>query len=430
MSGADNSETATVPLVTPVGPTDLVLVVIAGDRATPYRVSSRGEFVIGRSRDCDVRIEDPSISRRHMRFVVEGNRYYVEDLGGVNGTRVRDRALLPQQRVEVAIGEAVDAGSVLLVLQREVQEAAAARPDEPGGDAMARLSVLVERIAVGTLPVLIAGETGAGKEVLAAELHRRSPRAKAPLVCINCAAVAETLLESELFGYEKAAFTGAGQAKPGLIETAHGGSLLLDEVGELPLPLQAKLLRVIEQREVMRIGALKPRAVDVRFLSATHRDLAAAVVAGTFRQDLYFRLNGITLRVPPLRERRGEIAGLAAGFVAASAKQLGRHAPRLSEPALAALLAHSWPGNIRELRNVIDRAVLLGTEDRIEPDDLVFDVAAATASIVDTDPERARILDALAQCGGNQTRAAKLLGISRRTLTNWLNNFDVPRPRK
>src|SRR5207253_9149958 len=162
------------------------------------------------------------------------------------------------------------------------------------------------------------GETGAGKEVLAEEIHRRSPRARGPFVRLNCAAVAESLLESELFGHEKGAFTGAERTKPGLIETADKGTLLLDEVGDLPLALQAKLLRVLEQREVMRVGALKPRAVDVRFLAATHRDLGAEVTRGAFRQDLYFRLNGITLRVPPLRERRGEIAALAKLFAEAA----------------------------------------------------------------------------------------------------------------
>jgi two-component system, NtrC family, response regulator AtoC len=254
-------------------------------------------------------------------------------------------------------------------------------------------------------------------------------------VRINCAAVAESLLESELFGYEKAAFTGAGQAKPGLIETAAGGTLLLDEVGELALPLQAKLLRVVEQREVMRVGALKPRAVDVRFLSATHRDLGAAVRGGTFRQDLYFRLNGITLRIPPLRERRGEIPALAQTFIEAAAKQLGQRSPRISEAAMSRLEGHAWPGNIRELRNVIDRAVLLAADGIISPEHLLFDEPPAdgeqgTTPGASDDPERARILDALQRCGGSQTKAAQLLGISRRTLTNRLNALDLPRPRK
>jgi len=426
-SSDDNETVATLPLTQPPDPGDLVLVTIVGDRATPYRLARRGAFVIGRSRDCDLRIDDPSISRRHARITVEES-ITVEDLGGLNGTKVRGRTLGKAERVEVVIGETIDIGTVMLVLQRGAADEAAT--PRRAGEAMTRLYALVDRIAVGTLPVLITGETGAGKEVLAEEIHRRSPRAKGPFVRINCAAIAENLLESELFGYEKAAFTGAGQAKPGIIETADEGTLLLDEVGELPLPLQAKLLRVIEQREVMRVGALKPRKVDLRFLSATHHDLATDVRSGDFRQDLYFRLNGITLRVPPLRERRGEILDLARTFIAANSKQLGRKPPRLTEDAVKALEAHGWPGNVRELRNVIERAVLLTPGDRIEAEHLVFDEAATPIAPSEDDPERARIVAALAECGGSQTRAAKLLGISRRTLTNRLNALNLPRPRK
>jgi DNA-binding NtrC family response regulator len=416
MKVTENETLATQPLVDPARPGELVLVAISGDRATTYRIGS--SFVVGRSRECEVRIDDPSISRKHARFTV-GERLSVEDLGGLNGTRVRCKAL-KNQTAEIGVGEAVDIGTVMLVLQRVVGEET---PRAEVSDAMARVHALVDRVAAGTLPVLITGETGSGKEVLAEEIHRKSPRKKGPLVRINCAAVAENLIESELFGHEKSAFTGADKTKPGLIETADGGTLLLDEVGELPLALQAKLLRAIEQREVMRVGALKPRAVDVRFLSATHRDLGAEVRAGRFRQDLYFRLNGITLRVPPLRERTEEIRDLARQFIAAAAKGLGRKAPKLV--AEDALLRHAWPGNVRELRNVIERAVLLAN-DRIEKEHLIFDENAAQAE----DPERERILKALSECGGNQTRAAKVLGISRRTLTNRLNEFALPRPRK
>jgi DNA-binding NtrC family response regulator len=412
---SENETLATAPLVAPARPGELVLVAISGDRATTYRIGS--SFVVGRSRDCAVRIDDPSISRKHARFTV-GERLTVEDLGGLNGTRVRGKAL-KNQTAEIAVGEAIDIGTVMLVLQRVVGEET---PRAEVSDAMARVHALVDRVAAGTLPVLITGETGSGKEVLAEEIHKKSPRKKGPLVRINCAAVAENLIESELFGHEKSAFTGADKTKPGLIETADGGTLLLDEVGELSLALQAKLLRAIEEREVMRVGALKPRSVDVRFLSATHRDLGADVRAGRFRQDLYFRLNGITLRVPPLRERTEEIPDLARQFIATAAKGLGRKPPKLV--AGDALLRYAWPGNVRELRNVIERAVLLAN-DRIENEHLIFDESAQAE-----DPERERILKALSECGGNQTRAAKLLGISRRTLTNRLNEFALPRPRK
>jgi two-component system, NtrC family, response regulator AtoC len=188
----------------------------------------------------------------------------------------------------------------------------------------------------------------------------------------------------------------------------------------------------------MRVGALKPRPVDVRFLSATHRDLGLAVRQGTFRQDLYFRLNGITLRVPPLRERRTEIRSLAQTFADAAARQLGQRSPRITDQALAALEGHPWPGNVRELRNVIDRAVLLAVDGTITPEQMLFDESsaddlgdqAASSPASSDDPERARIIDALARCGGSQTKAATLLGISRRTLTNRLNELKLPRPRK
>src|SRR5262249_11577152 len=189
--------------------------------------------------------------------------------------------------------------------------------------AMQRLHCVVERIAAGMISVLIMGETGVGKELLAEAVHRLSPRAQKPFLRLNCAALSESLLESELFGHERGAFTGAGQTKPGLLEPARGGTVFLDELGELPQSIQVKLLRVIEARQVLRIGALKARPIDVRFVAATNRDLEADVARGTFRQDLFFRLNGISLVIPPLRQRVGEIAGLAQGFIAQACRQSG-----------------------------------------------------------------------------------------------------------
>lgn len=307
--------------------------------------------------------------------------------------------------------------------------------------AMQDLYRIGERVAQGSISILLLGETGVGKEVLAESLHRASPRRDGPYVRINCAALAETLLESELFGYEKGAFTGATRAKAGLLETGHQGTVFLDEIGELPLPTQAKLLRVIEQRTVQRLGSLEPRKIDVRFLAATNRDLEAEVLRGTFRRDLYFRLNGVSLRVPPLRDRRGEIPPLARRFVKLIADELARPVPEISQRAMALLVAYHWPGNIRELKNVIDRAVLLSPDDRLEPEHLPLDklgldqgrpevpLPAPTAP-VDEDPERARILAALEACGGNQTRAARMLGMGRRTLAGRLDRFQIPRPKK
>ena len=296
---------------------------------------------------------------------------------------------------------------------------------------------LVDRIAATTISVLILGETGAGKEVLAERIHRMSLRAQRALVRLNCATLSAPLLESELFGHERGAFTGAATSKVGLVAAADGGTLFLDEVGELPPPVQAKLLRVLSEREILPIGAACARPVDVRFIAATNRDLREQVETGAFRRDLFYRLNGITLYVPPLRARPTEIEPLARAFVDAFCRHQGRPSPAISPAAVAALHAHRWPGNVRELRNVMERAVLLGDGPTIEPQHLAlgtapaFAVTGAAPPVRDArDVERRRILDALNQCGGNQTRAARLLGKGRRTLLRRLDELGLPRPRK
>jgi DNA-binding NtrC family response regulator len=348
----------------------------------------------------------------------------------------------------------------------------------PGATAAMRmLRRFAEQVAAGDVSVLILGETGVGKEMLAETVHRLSPRAKGPFVKLHCAAFSDSLLESELFGHEKGAFTGAMGAKPGLLETAHGGTVLLDEIGELPLSTQVKLLRVLEERKVLRIGALSPRAIDVRFIAATNRDLEAEVARGRFRLDLYYRLNGVTLDVPPLRDRVDEIEPLAHTFIEQACKRLRRRdVPTLAPEALQRLRNYSWPGNIRELRNTIERAVLLCGRGPIRIEHLPTEKMAATlprvmmpragdlaVAAASTAPpnafdmnettlpfqrpadvvqgggplraevdalERQRILDALEQCAGNQTRAAKMLGISRGKLVARLAAYALPRPRK
>jgi DNA-binding NtrC family response regulator len=335
-------------------------------------------------------------------------------------------------------------------------------------ESMQRVQALAERAAAGDINVLILGETGVGKEVLARAIHAGSARAARPMVCINCAALSLSLLESELFGHERGAFTGAGQAKPGLLETAPGGTVFLDEVGELPPALQVKLLRVIETREVLRVGGVRPRKIDVRFIAATNRDLEAEVSRDGFRRDLYFRLNGMTLTIPPLRERPRDVPLLARAFVASLAR--GRRPPALSEPAVAALLAHGWPGNVRELRNAIERALLLCDGPALLPEHLPRPVPFAPEPsdvpdgrapaptpvpsknawgagelrsprtiaggsgnpprVPSNDDERARVLAALAACGGNQSRAARQLGISRKVLIARLDRYGVVRPKK
>jgi len=315
----------------------------------------------------------------------------------------------------------------------------AVAPVECVEESMRRVQALSERAAAGDINVLILGETGVGKEVLARAIHAASARAPRPLVAINCAALSPTLLESELFGHERGAFTGAGPAKAGLLETAPGGSIFLDEIGELPPAVQAKLLRVIESREVIRVGGVRPRPIDARFIAATNRDLEVEVARGGFRRDLFFRLNGMTLTIPPLRERPRDLPILARTFVAQLAR--GR-APEISDPAMASLLAHGWPGNVRELRNVIERALLLCAGPTLLPEHFptpvpytVADadgppVPARAAGQEPKDDERARVLASLAACGGNQSRAARQLGISRKVLIARLDRYGVARPRK
>jgi two-component system, NtrC family, response regulator AtoC len=321
--------------------------------------------------------------------------------------------------------------------------------------AMRRVHQLAERAAAGNINVLIVGETGVGKEIMAEAVHRHSPRAKAPFLGLNCAAFTENLLESELYGHERGAFTGATAAKPGLLETAPGGTVFLDEISELSLGLQAKLLRVIETRQVTRVGGIKPRPIDVRFVAATNRNLQAEVAEGRFRIDLYYRLNGITLQIPPLRERPSEVLPLARAFVTQLAAQIGREpAPTLTAEAEDLLVGYAWPGNIRELRNVMERAVLLSVGGEISEEHLPVEtmttncpllprfsaewVAAAAPGPAGSDAgggdpasgERERIMRALAACAGNQSRAAKLLGMARSTLVLKLNAYQLPRPRR
>jgi DNA-binding NtrC family response regulator len=443
VGGVDDRGTTAVGMVQrPDGRarTRLVLRVLCDGALTSHPLPPDGTVSLGRSDDVDVCIEHASVSRRHAQLHV-GPELQIEDLGSANGTRVRDRRLAPNAPVGFAVGEAIDVGAVIVVVQ---PEHALDRPAEPArGSPMERLLRLRDRVAQSSISVLLLGETGAGKEVLAESIHLQSPRASGPFLRLNCAALSETLLESELFGHEKGAFTGAIAPKPGLLETAHGGTVLLDEVGELPASLQVKLLRVLEERQVLRVGGLRPRPIDVRFISATNRDLQAESEEGKFRRDLYFRLNGITLVVPPLRERAGEIAQLARELVTAACRQSGRvREPAFSPDALALLEHYLWPGNVRELRNVVERAVLLCQGDLITREHLPGIAEPAPAARPDETPppvslraelaalERKRILDALAECGGNQTRAAKLLGMRRQSLVARLDEYGIPRPRK
>jgi two-component system response regulator AtoC len=389
---------------------------------------------IGRAADADIRIDDDSLSRQHACLRLAPTPT-IEDLGSANGVRAGGVTLAPHQPTPVASGVPLELGEVTLVLELAQRSAAPHQATAP-----ATFDHLLGRVAASSVSVLILGETGVGKERVAEALHARSRRAAGPLVKLNCAALPEHLIEGELFGFERGAFTGATHSKPGVLESAHGGTLFLDEIGELPPPVQAKLLRVIEQREVQRLGALRPVQLDVRFVAATHRDVHAAAAAGTFRADLLFRIDGFTLRVAPLRERRGELAGLAQVLLAEIAARDGGPARTLSAAALAHLQAQPWPGNIRQLRNELERAHLRASGEMIVPDDFVD---AATGATAPTTPaadggalrdavdaaERTRVMAALTAAGGNQTKAALALGVSRRTLVSRLTAWGQTKPR-
>jgi two-component system response regulator AtoC len=463
----------------------LQLVLADGDRLSVHALPRTGTIVIGRSPDAQVKLTTRAVSRDHARIHV-GERLEVEDLDSTNGTFVHNRRITPWLRVPILPGDGILLGEVLvMVMPAEVASSVGNAPPSSRGSAlslanrsekrrrspvvedpaMKALYKLAERVASVPSPisVLILGETGTGKELLAETIHHASPRATRKFVGLNCAALSESLLESELFGYERGAFTGAQQAKPGLLEDADGGTVFLDELGEMAPALQAKLLRVLETREVLRVGGRKARAIDVRFVAATNRDLEQEIAAGRFRSDLYYRLNVVTMHLPALRERTTEIVSLANHFIRERCAVFGRsQVPELSPAACEALERYSWPGNVRELRNTVERALvqLEPNATRIEPEILRLGASSVTPSAVSLprstqppaaddeaalhriptpprtfraevgDLERELVVETMARCGGNQTRAAKELGISRNTLIARLAMYGVTRPRK
>ena len=299
---------------------------------------------------------------------------------------------------------------------------------------MKRIVQMAENIASSRATVLITGESGTGKEVLARLIHERSPRASRRLVAVNCAAIPSELLESELFGFEKGAFTGATGSKPGKFELANDGTFLLDEISEMPLLLQAKLLRVIQEGEVERLGARAPLKVNVRLIATTNRCLQTMVKEGKFREDLYYRLNVVPLAVPPLRKRPRDIELLARFFAEVSSHLNGKPAHSLTADALLKLKQWNWPGNVRELENVIERSVLMSQNNDLNAESILingfqpmqpeWDLAPGTTI---SEAERRLIMKTLEHTGQNRTQAARLLGISIRTLRNKLHEYGVSR---
>jgi two-component system NtrC family response regulator len=310
---------------------------------------------------------------------------------------------------------------------RDASSASGIITRDPG---MQRICRTIEKVAPTSATVLILGESGTGKELLARALHDLSPRASGRFVAINCAAIPETLLESELFGYEKGAFTGAVRQTLGKIETANGGTLFLDEIGDLPTALQAKLLRFLQERVIERIGGRQEIAVDVRIVCATHQSLKDQIAQARFREDLYYRLAEIVVEIPPLRARQGDAALLAHSFVRRIAAEQRRGSMTLSPDALEAIDAHPWPGNVRELENVIKRAVIMADGDGISAADIGLDPTpgdgdALNLRHVREQAEKGAVLRVLGRVNGNLSRAAELLGVSRPTLYDLMHRFGL-----
>ena len=447
------------------------MIVLAGPLCGEAFPIDGTDTVVGRDPAIGLSIPDRLMSRRHCAVQLEAGRFILRDLNSSNGTSVNG---IPIRERVLEHGDRIRAGdSILMFLDPEQERTAEPGPAddrttrvpiapalrEPAtpspadlvaevlagrvtlqahdmvGDSepMRRVYTRIEKVAPSDCTVLINGETGTGKELAARAIHQNSRRARRPFVAINCAALTESLLESELFGHEKGAFTGAIVQKKGKLEVADGGTVFLDEIGELAPSLQSKLLRALQHHEFERVGGTRTIKVDVRVIAATNRDLAAAAADGTFRQDLWYRLNVVSLTMPPLRERRGDIPVLAAHFVA----KYGRGRPvTLSAEAVTLLASHDWPGNVRELENAIERAVVLGASDRIVADDLpepLVENAAGAASGGETtmyhqgvaEVKRRLILGALDRSGGNYTAAARLLGLNPTYLHRLLRNLQL-----
>jgi transcriptional regulator with GAF, ATPase, and Fis domain len=454
------------------------LIVLAGPLCGEAFPLDGVSVTIGRDSATELSIPDRLISRRHCEVQTVNGGFVLRDLGSSNGTFVngipmRERSLEHGDRIRVgdsvllfldrpagshvdSNGEALTEGAVDDRTARPPRAESVRdtrfEPDSPGAimaevlagrvtlqahdmvGESAPMRAVYERIckvARSVCTVLVFGETGTGKELAARAIHQNSPRARCPFVAVNCAALTEPLLESELFGHEKGAFTGAVALKKGRLEVADGGTVFLDEIGELAPALQAKLLRALQYREFERVGGTRTIKVDVRLIAATNQDLEARVASGHFRQDLWYRLNVVTLTMPPLRHRGADVLTLAAHFADKYSK--GRRV-EVSDDAKAALSAYEWPGNVRELENAIERALVLGRADRIVADDLPEAIVqGSSASGEETavfrrsviDAKRRLILGAIDRAGGNYTAAARLLGINPTYLHRLLKNLQL-----
>ncbi len=428
-----------------------VLQVVAGYNRGQRYTLPEGRVLIGRAETSTVRLLDDSVSREHCALQVTPERVSLQDASSRNGSRVNG---VPCEAAELLPGDRLGVGALELVLA--VLPASTVSGSSPTGDLhapqvprsedpelalpevcpgvditgdsppMRKLFGALGRVAGAACAVLVRGETGSGKELVARALHALSPRRRAPFVAVNCASLDGPLLESELFGHERGAFSGAVARKQGLIESAGAGSLFLDEVGELSGAAQAKLLRVLEDGEWRRVGGLRSHHAACRVLTATHRDLAAMVRAGDFREDLLYRLSVVELLVPPLRARGADITLLAEQFCRELCAASGRRL-QLSAEALTALQQHAWPGNVRQLRNAVERAVILARGPQLRAADFGLEDAQATAKGFPSlaELERRHILRALEEADGQRAQAAALLGIDRKTLYRKLKGYGI-----
>ncbi len=419
------------------------LVVVDGpDRGRSYSLN-KDVFTVGRQEVNDLQILAASVSRRHCAIYHQDGSWELRDDGSTHGTFVNG---VPIDRHGLAHGDFLQVGTAALVFLHESSVTVASGAHPTGttqvglpqeieaahgrtarrnhgligeGPAMARLHDFIDRVAGVDSTVLLRGESGTGKELVAGALHRASGRSEGPFVEVNCATLSETLLESELFGHERGAFTGAVARKIGHFEAADGGTLFLDEVGETPVALQARLLRALQERRFERVGGTKPIEVDVRVIAATNRDLRAAIQEGGFREDLFYRLNVIHCELPPLRERREDVPLLARHFVRRHGERLHRLTVGIDPVALRTLTAYEWPGNVREISNAIERALVLGDGEMIRPEDLPDemltdlgdDLPLSDYQAAINETKKRLLATALAEAGGNAAEAGRRLGL-------------------
>ena len=404
--------------------------------------------IIGRDASAEVAIPDPKLSRKHVQFTKTGEDLLVNDLGSTNGTFINGLRIYSPTRV--FHGDEIRAGSciinvieVLPVSEETKKEGKKTQiPDDLQEEVIIKDPCMVKifesasLIASSYSSVIIMGETGVGKEVIAKHIHKSSPYRAGPFVPINCSAIPENIAESEFFGHEKGAFTGASERRIGLLESAEGGTVFLDEFTDMPLSIQAKLLRFLDDHKIRRMGGSKEINLNVRIICATNKNIENEVQKGNFRKDLYFRLSQFTIYIPPLRVRPLETVALSEYFIRRMAIRSRKNTPRLSEDAVNFLTSYSWPGNIRQLRNVVERAVVFCDEDKITevllmsilneeyPDrSSIAEPAGINEKVQDF--EMKTIIEALKECGGNQSKAARKLGITRRTLIYRMKKYGI-----